>query len=249
MVLRRHRLLKPEHVVGLQMPAHADCGVGVIGVVAVHQERGFETHCCSDGRDPLCVRFNGEQTHLDLEHGETVVHVAACLVGQHREGGAMVHHILGAVVTARGIGMNAVAKSAAEECVDGHTQGLPHDVPQGNIKRANCFDVSSLLPKITRCRVHLFPQTGGLAWILAKQLRRQHGVDAGSNRFGRAILSALAPPTQPRIGFHTNEKAVSLRESALRRIETLITKCNTKNERLNCGDFHEGLHPVWPRHL
>ena len=88
----------------------------------------------------------------------------------------------GAVRLERGVGLDRVARGAAEQLPGGFVGGLAADIPQGHVDGADGVDDGAASAVHAAANVELLPKALGVEWIFADEHfpeAKAHGVGAG----------------------------------------------------------------------
>ena len=120
----------------------------------------------------------------------------------------------GAVRLERGVGLNHVARGAAEQLPDGFIGGLAADIPQGHVDGADGVDDGAASAVHAAPNVELLPKALGVEWIFADEHfpeAKAHGVGAGCLDAGAGnprVNVALAHSGDPLVGVHEHDDVI-----------------------------------------
>ena len=215
-VIGGNGLFEPQEVVFREPPAHRYGRTPVIATIGIDREQNVVTdgaaHCC----DILDVVVRAE-ADLHLHRLEARIGVAACF---RYQGSGFIRAIT--PEKAGSIGLDAIAKSAAQQVMDRLIKGFAHDVPQGDVYGADRRGIGALL-------VQALPDYFVVKGIAADDVR----LDSAACRHG----SALAPSGNPAVGEHFDNTERPLTGRAHRVGEGFLHRIDQR-VGLDVNDFH-----------
>ena len=244
-VVLDQRVLEPEQAhVAVDRPAHADR----VARVPAHERGDVDDHVdvrpdrvpdgARDGPVPPLVAAEGD--------GEIVapaaLHVAVALGHEPAELPPDAVEVVSGE-DGRGTGGEPVPPLASEQPVERHAGGLPGDVPQRHVDRADAErDQPAVAVPVGRV-AEPAPDARDVARIPAHDQGRQAALDDEGHRQGRLLAArdGLPPAHQPVVGLDADERQRA-------DLAVIVRFRVTNGERLDAADSHEAS-LVSPRQL
>ena len=139
-----------------------------------------------------------------------------------------------------GVEPDAVPQLAAQQVVDREAQGLPLDIPQGDVHPAQGHRRQAPRPQVGVAPVVLLPQLLALKGVLAQQALAQQLDGPGAQEAAAAGgVAGFAPAVDAFIGVDAHEGPVPLEGAGVVRVP------GPDHVSLDIGDFHSLCPPEW----